>query len=196
MLHLQLTTDKTWAALAQSNLDQILVDHAWCEQKAASTGISLIVNYAHLPELVDAMTALVEEEWGHFRRVIAELKAQGIPLGKPRNDIYAKQLLALERRGSAHQLLDRLLTCAIIEARSYERFKTLSEQLQNPNLREFYRELMESEAGHYTVFTNLARAYYGPDTTRQRLDELMAEEARIITALNAVTLAAANALVH
>ncbi|MGB3616862.1 MAG: tRNA-(ms[2]io[6]A)-hydroxylase [Catalinimonas sp.] len=184
MLGLKLPTDPRWADVASKQLADILVDHAYCEQKAASAGISMIVQYPELEKLVDVMTDLVAEEWGHFERVMAELRKRDLPFGRPRRDEYAVALRQLIRRGNREwQLMDNLLVNALIEARSCERFKLLSEQLADAGLRKFYYELMVSEAGHYVTFVDLANEYCARDAVRARLQELLAAEAGIIEGL-------------
>ncbi len=185
MLGLQLPTDPRWVDIAQKNIEDILVDHAYCEQKAASSGISLIVSYPEKTQLVDVLTEVVAEEWGHFERVLAELRRRNYPLGPPRRDEYVVQLQQLERKGGSREdrLVEKLLLNAIIEARSCERFRLLSEQIADAGLRKFYYELMVSEANHYTVFVDLARTYGRPEAVKVRLKEMLAAEAAIIGGL-------------
>ena len=185
MLHLKLPTETQWADLAVRNLDDILVDHLYCEQKAANNAISMIMLYPSYTELVDTLADVVEEEWGHYRRVLAEIRKRNIPLGPQRVDEYAVRLLKFQRKGmgAGKQLLDKLLVCAIIEARSCERFKTLSQTVPDPSLARFYHELMVSEAGHYTVFTDLARVYFPPVEVSDRLQDLVEMERVIIATL-------------
>ena len=161
ILGLQLPTDPRWVNLASISLEAILTDHAYCEQKAALTCISYIQRYSDRKELVEALAPIVTEEWGHFRAVLAELNKRGLSLGKQRKDEYVNQLLIFQRKGGhiEDRLLDQLLTMALIEARSCERFKRLSEGLEDAYLRKFYRKFMESEAGHYTLFITLAELY-------------------------------------
>jgi len=185
MLHLQLPTETQWADTALRNLGDILVDHLYCEQKAASNAISMIVRYPQHTQLVDTLTEIVAEEWDHYRRVLAEIRKRNIPVGPQRVDEYAVRLLKFERKGQGmdKQLLDKLLVCAIIEARSCERFKMLSENVDDPELKAFYYELMASEAGHYTVFTDLARVYFPPMEVSDRLQDLVALEKEIVATL-------------
>jgi tRNA-(ms[2]io[6]A)-hydroxylase len=185
MLKLKLPTDPRWANIAEKNIEDILVDHAYCEQKAATSGISLIVQFPEREKLVDVLTDLVAEEWGHFERVLAELKKRGLKLGPKRQDKYVVELNKLERKGGAieRQLMDKLLINALIEARSCERFKLLSEQLQDEGLKKFYYELMISEAGHYATFVDLAKEYMPAEVVNQRFDEMLAAEAEIIANL-------------
>jgi len=158
MLGLKLPTDPRWANIAEKSIGEILIDHAFCEQKAASTCISLIVQYADRPELVQALSPIVAEEWGHFRKVLKEMDARCIKLDKKRRDDYVHGLLAFQRKGVGEEraLLEKLLTCALIEARSCERFRLLSLECSEPALRSFYHEFMVSEAGHYRLFMDLA----------------------------------------
>jgi tRNA-(ms[2]io[6]A)-hydroxylase len=161
MLRLHLPTDPRWADIAHQNLHEILTDHAFCEQKAASNAITLIVRYPEFDDMVKQMSALAMEEMEHFQRVHALILERGWSLGRERKDDYVNQLLQFVRKdGSRIQsLIERLLLGAMIEARSCERFKVLSENVPDEKLAAFYRELMESEAGHYTLFITLARQY-------------------------------------
>lgn len=161
MLRLKLATDPRWAELVASNIQEVLTDHAYCEQKAASSAISMIIKYPELTDLVKEMTDLVREEMDHFRRVHEIIIQRGFTLGKERKDHYVNQLAQFVRKDghNPHLLVDRLLFSAMIEARSCERFRVLSENIQDTELAEFYRELMISEAGHYTLFISLARKY-------------------------------------
>lgn len=161
MLGLKLETDPRWANIAESNLSEILTDHAYCEQKAASNAISIIVSYPYHSELVEEMLKLAQEELQHFEMVHQKIKARGFELGFERKDHYVNELYKFMRKGYSKKivLIDRLLFAAMIEARSCERFKILSEQLKDPDLSQFYRELMISEAGHYTTFIGFARKY-------------------------------------
>lgn len=161
MLGLKLETDPRWANIAESNLSEILTDHAYCEQKAASNAISIIVGYPYHSELVEEMLKLAQEELQHFEMVHQKIKARGFELGFERKDHYVNELYKFMRKGYSKKivLIDRLLFAAMIEARSCERFKILSEQLKDPDLSNFYRELMISEAGHYTTFIGFARKY-------------------------------------
>ncbi len=182
MLRLQLPTDPRWVNLASLSLEAILTDHAYCEQKAASTCISLIQNYPDRHELVEKLAPIVTEEWGHFRMVLAELNKRNLRLGKQRKDEYVNQLRSLIRTGDRveRQLMDKLLVSALIEARSCERFRLLSEELPQPELRRFYRHFMESEAGHYTVFMKLAKLYMAAETVNARWREMLDVEKEIL----------------
>ena len=161
MLGLKLATDPRWALRVQQDLAFILTDHAYCEQKAASNAISLILAYPQLPDLVSAMAEIAQEEMDHFARVHKLLCARGYTLGPDRKDPYVNELLSFVRKGHSKtiQLTDRLCFAAMIEARSCERFRILSEHLPDAELSAFYRELMASEAGHYATFIRLARQY-------------------------------------
>lgn len=186
ILGLQLPTDPRWVDLAQISLEAILTDHAYCEQKAALTCISYIQRYSERKELVESLSPIVTEEWGHFRAVLAELNKRGLSLGKQRKDEYVNQLLIFQRKGGhiEDRLLDQLLTMALIEARSCERFKRLSEGLEDPYLRKFYRKFMESEAGHYTLFITLAELYIPKIKVRARWREWLAHEMEIMKHLS------------
>lgn len=185
ILKLKLNTDPRWVDIASKNIEDILVDHAWCEQKAASTGISMIIHYPEKARLVEELTDLVAEEWGHFERVLQELRKRGFALGRPRKDEYVVQLLAHVRKGGARerQLMDQLLVSALIEARSCERFKLLWKSIPDPELSKFYYELMVSEAGHFVSYVELAKEYCDPITVNERLQELLKIEGEIVTNL-------------
>jgi tRNA-(ms[2]io[6]A)-hydroxylase len=185
ILGLQLPTDPRWVDLAAISLEDILTDHAWCEQKAATSCISLISRYPGLQRLVEDLSPIVTEEWGHFRLVLAELQKRALQLGPQRKDHYVNKLMEFQRKGGTDEerLLDRLLIFALIEARSCERFKRLSEGLDDPYLRQFYRRFMESEAGHYHLFIELAETYADKDTVRNRWTQWLDYEAQVITSL-------------
>jgi len=182
ILGLQLPTDPRWVNLAEISLAEILTDHAYCEQKAANTCISLIQRYSDKEELVTQLAPIVTEEWGHFRLVLAELHKRNLKLGKQRKDEYVNALLLFQRKGGHinDRFLDQLLTMALIEARSCERFKRLSEGLQDPYMQKFYRRFMESEAGHYTLFIELAETYTDKETVRRRWADWLDYEAGVI----------------
>lgn len=186
VLGLELPTDPRWADLASISLQAILTDHAYCEQKAATTCISLIVQYPEKTKLVDELTPVVTEEWGHFRAVLNEMRKRGIELGRQRKDEYVNQLLKHIRKGGdgTAQFMDRLLTAALIEARSCERFKLLHKNLEDSQLQKFYYDLMVSEAGHYRLFINLAKTYLDEEAVEERWRELLEEEAKIINNLD------------
>jgi tRNA-(ms[2]io[6]A)-hydroxylase len=185
ILKLKLNTDPRWVNIAEKNIEDILVDHAWCEQKAASTGISMIIHYPEKTRLVDELTDLVAEEWSHFERVLLELRKRGFTLGRPRKDEYVVQLLAHVRKGGARerQLMDQLLVSALIEARSCERFKLLWQNIADQELSKFYYELMVSEAAHFVSYVDLAKEYCDPKTVDERLQELLVIEGEIVTNL-------------
>jgi len=182
ILGLQLPTDPRWVDLAGISLEEILTDHAYCEQKAALTCISLIQKYSDREKLVRELAPVVTEEWGHFRLVLAELQKRNLKLGRQRKDIYVNKLLAFQRKGGQPEdrFLDLLLTMALIEARSCERFKRLSEGLNDAYMRNFYRRFMESEAGHYTLFIELADTYIDKEKVRRRWHEWLQYEAGVM----------------
>jgi len=185
ILGLQLPTDPRWVNLAEISLEAVLTDHAYCEQKAATTCISLIQRYSDRVELVEELAPIVTEEWGHFRLVLAELKKRGLKLGKQRKDLYVNALLEFQVKGGSVEdtLLDRLLTMALIEARSCERFKRLSEGLEDPYMQNFYRRFMESEAGHYKLFIELAETYIDKEKVRKRWKEWLDFEAGLMESM-------------
>jgi tRNA-(ms[2]io[6]A)-hydroxylase len=182
ILGLQLPSDPRWVDLAGKSLEEILTDHAYCEQKAATTCISLIQRYSEKQELVRALAPIVTEEWGHFRLVIAELEKRNLKLGRQRKDIYVNALLEFQRKGGSpeERFLDQLLTMALIEARICERFKRLSEGMDDEYMRKFYRRFMESEAGHYTLFIELAEHYIDKERVRKRWKEWLDYEAKVM----------------
>lgn len=181
-LGLELPTDPRWVNIAEKNIHEILVDHAYCEQKAASSCISLIVQYPEKEKLVEMLAPVVAEEWNHFERVLAELKKRGYQLGTQRKDEYVAALQNLVRKGGSRneQLMEKLLINALIEARSCERFKLLWKHISDRELSEFYYELMVSEAGHYKNFLQLAKEYMPPETVEARWRKLLEEEAEIM----------------
>ena len=185
ILKLKLNTDPRWVNIAAKNIEDILVDHAWCEQKAASTGISMIIHYPEKTHLVDELTDLVAEEWSHFERVLQELRKRGFALGRPRKDEYVVRLLTHVRKGGPRerQLLDQLLVSALIEARSCERFKLLWQHIADPELSKFYYELMVSEAGHFVSYVDLAKEYCDAKEVEIRLQELLKIEGEIVVSL-------------
>jgi tRNA 2-(methylsulfanyl)-N6-isopentenyladenosine37 hydroxylase len=182
ILGLHLPSDPRWVNLAAISLEEILTDHAFCEQKAATSCISLIQRYPEKDRLVQELAPIVTEEWGHFRQVLAEMKKRGFSLGRQRKDMYVNELMArLNKSGSPSEvLLDKLLIFALIEARSAERFRLLSEGLEDAYLREFYRKFMISEAGHYRLFIDLANEYIPEDKVRKRWQEWLEMEAKIM----------------
>ena len=185
MLGLKLPTDPRWVNIVEKNIDEILTDHAFCEQKAASTAISLIVNFPEYPELVTEMVALAREEMGHFKMVHDRILARGKTLGRYRKDEYVVELMKFFPKGGSRKdlLIHRLLYAALIEARSCERFRLLSEELQDRDLAEFYRKLMVSEAGHYTLFLNFARKFGDRAEVDRKWQELLTYEAGIMKGL-------------
>ena len=186
ILGLQLPTDPRWVDLAEKSLEEILTDHAYCEQKAATTCISLIQRYSSRAKLVAELSPIVTEEWGHFRLVLAELEKRKLTLGKQRKDEYVNALIDFQQKGgdSEGRMLDQLLTMALIEARSCERFKRLSEGLQDPYMQKFYRRFMESEAGHYTLFIELAETYIDKEKVRARWKEWLVYEASVMLSID------------
>lgn len=186
MLGLKLPTDPRWVNIAEKNIDDILIDHAYCEQKAASTAISLIVSFPEYEELVTKMTDLVQEEMSHFKMVHDLIKSRGIEMGRDRKDLYVIELLKFFKKGGSRtdQMVHRLLYAALIEARSCERFRLLSENLNDNSLRKFYRKLMISEANHYTMFLKLARKYGNEDEVNDKWARLLEYEAEIMQNLS------------
>ena len=182
ILGLQLSTDPRWINLAEMQLEEILTDHAYCEQKAATYCITLIQRYSDKIKLIKELSPIVTEEWGHFRLVLAELHKRNLQLGKQRKDIYVNKLIEFQHKGGSpdDRLLDHLLTMALIEARSCERFKRLSEGLTDEYMRNFYRRFMESEAGHYTLFIELADTYLPKERVRKRWKEWLAYEKQVM----------------
>jgi tRNA 2-(methylsulfanyl)-N6-isopentenyladenosine37 hydroxylase len=182
ILGLQLPTDPRWVNLAGISLEAILTDHAYCEQKAATTCISLIQRYSDKVKVVEDLAPIVTEEWGHFRLVLNELKKRGLTLGVQRRDEYVNKLLLFQKKGGHidDRFLDQMLTMALVEARSCERFKRLSEGLNDEYMRNFYRRFMESEAGHYTLFLELAETYIDKEKVRNRWKEWLAYEAEVM----------------
>jgi tRNA-(ms[2]io[6]A)-hydroxylase len=181
-LGLELPTDPRWVNIAEKNIEDILVDHAYCEQKAASSCMSLIINFPEMDEMVKVMTPVVAEEWSHFERVLEQLDKRGYKLGFQRKDEYVSQLMKLEIKGGSRkfQLMEKLLINALIEARSCERFKLLHLHIQDEELKKFYYELMVSEAGHYKNFLKLAEVYQPKEQVRKRWAELLEAEAKIM----------------
>jgi tRNA-(ms[2]io[6]A)-hydroxylase len=182
ILGLQLPTDPRWVNLAEMQLEDILTDHAYCEQKAATTCITLITKNSEKALLVDELSPIVTEEWGHFRAVLAELKKRNLQLGRQRKDVYVNKLLEFQKKDGSpdDRFLDQMLIMALIEARSCERFKRLSENLDDEYMRNFYRRFMESEAGHYTLFITLAEHYLDKKIVRKRWAEWLSYEKEIM----------------
>ncbi len=182
MLGLRLPTDPRWAQLVEQDIREVLIDHAWCEQKAASNAISIVVRYPEFTDMAESLIALAKEELDHFNQVIQRLKERGWTLAPERKDHYVNRLLEFVRKDGdrTERLVDRLLFSAMIEARSCERFKLLSERVQDEQLRTFYRDLMISEAGHYTTFIGFARSHAPGVDVDQRWKEFLAFEAALV----------------
>ena len=183
MLGLKLATDPRWVNIVEKNIEEILTDHAWCEQKVVSNSISLVISYPEYTEMVDEMLTIAKEELEHFDLVHQKIKQRGLVLGKERRDEYVNDLYQFMRKGYKREiaLVDRLLFSALIEARSCERFKILSEQISDEDLKAFYRELMVSEATHYTTFLSFARKYAGKEDVDKRWQEWLDYEANVIS---------------
>jgi tRNA 2-(methylsulfanyl)-N6-isopentenyladenosine37 hydroxylase len=183
MLGLKLPTDPRWVNIVEQNIEEILTDHAFCEQKAVSNAIFLIVQFPECSDIVQEMAILAQEELSHFKMVHDIILKRGLVLGRERKDPYVNDLLKFVRSGHRRQvfLVDRLLFSALIEARSCERFRVLSENIADKELSAFYRELMISEAGHYTLFINFARKYAQGEDVEKRWKEFLEYEAEIIT---------------
>ncbi|MBT8231229.1 MAG: tRNA-(ms[2]io[6]A)-hydroxylase [Bacteroidia bacterium] len=186
MLGLKLPTDPRWVNLAEMRLEDILTDHAYCEQKAATSCISLIQGFPDKARLVKELAPIVTEEWGHFRLVLRELEKRDLKLGFQRKDEYVNALLKFQQKGGSREnsLLERLLTFALIEARSCERFRLLSLHINEEPLKEFYHGFMVSEAGHYRLFIDLAKHYAGEDIAKARWQEYLNHEAKIMQDLS------------
>ena len=187
VLGLQLPTDPRWAGLAEESIEEILIDHAYCEQKAASSCISLIVTYPELTDLVDTLMPIVKEEWAHFEQVVSQLRKRGLSLGKARKDEYVNSLKDIFKKGGSRedQLIEKLLMNALIEARSCERFRQLHKNFSEEGLKRFYYKLMVSEAGHYKTFIELAEKYKDTEYVRNRWKEILVAEAEIVKNLPA-----------
>ena len=186
MLGLELPTDPRWAKIAETNLEEILIDHAYCEQKAASTAISLIVSFPEYSDMVSQMSELAQEEMSHFKMVHDLMQERGIQLGKERKDEYVGKIIKFFPKGGSRstQLVHRLLVAGLIEARSCERFRLLSENLTDKRIANFYRKLMISEANHYTLFLKLARQYGDRTEVDQKWKSLLAYEAEVMKDLS------------
>jgi len=185
VLGLYLPTDPRWVDIAEKNIEDILVDHAYCEQKAASSCISLIVSYPDKEAVVKTLTPVVAEEWEHFARVLEQLYKRGYALGSQRKDEYVIALNKQVKKGGSReqQLVERLLVNALIEARSCERFKLLWKHIDDTELKDFYYELMVSEAGHYKNFIQLAKLYMEEKLVMKRWQELLTYEATVMQGL-------------
>src|SRR5690554_1246461 len=186
MLGLKLPTDPRWVNIVEKNIEDILTDHAWCEQKAASTAVSLIVSFPEYTELVQEMISLIKEETSHFKMVHDKILERGWVLGRDRKDEYVMQIIQYFPKGGSRttQLVHRLLYAALIEARSCERFRLLSEELEDKELAEFYRKLMVSEANHYTMFLGFARQYGDRKEVDEKWQQLLEFEAGIMKDLS------------
>ena len=186
VLGLELPTDPRWVNIAEMNIREILIDHAYCEQKAASSCISLIILFPDREKLVDMVTPVVAEEWSHFEAVMKQLKKRGWTLGSARKDEYVEKIAAFQKKGGSReeQLVEKLLLNALIEARSCERFRLLSKYIQDEELKQFYHELMISEAGHYKNFLSLAKEYTSKEYVLNRWREWLEAEAEIIKSLS------------
>jgi len=182
VLGLEVPTDPRWINIAEKNIEDILVDHAYCEQKAASSCISLIISYPEKKNLVEALTPVVAEEWSHFERVLEQLKKRGYQLGFQRKDEYVEQIQKIVKKGGNRnqQLVEKLLMNALIEARSCERFRLLWKEIGDAELSKFYYELMVSEAGHYRNFLSLAKEFMDEAEVERRWREILSEEAEIV----------------
>ncbi len=186
MLGLKLPTDPRWVNMAEMSLEEILTDHAYCEQKAATSCISLIQGYPEKERMVRELAPIVTEEWGHFRQVLREMDRRGLRLGHQRKDEYVNKLLSFQQKGGGkdNSLLEKLLTFALIEARSCERFRLLSLHISEDSLKEFYHSFMVSEAGHYRLFIDLAKEYFDEDRVKIRWQEYLTYEAGIMEDLS------------
>ena len=182
MLHLKLETDPRWVNIVESNIEEILTDHAWCEQKAATNAITIITLNSEHVDLVTDLLALAKEELEHFQMVHDIIKKRGYKLGRERKDSYVNELYKFMNKGGNREqcMVDRLLFSAMIEARSCERFKLLSKEIKDSELSKFYHELMISEAGHYTTFISFARKYGKNVDVEKRCNELVQFESEII----------------
>lgn len=185
MLGLKLPTDPRWVKIAEKDLEEILTDHAYCEQKATTSCISLIQQYPERKEMVEALAPIVTEEWGHFRLVLQELEKRGLQLGNQRKDEYVNALLKFQKKDGSRddRLVEKLLVCALIEARSCERFRLLSLHINDEELKSFYHKFMVSEAGHYRLFIDLAKQYGDPERVKNRWQEYLDFEAGVMEEL-------------
>ena len=184
-LGLELPTDPRWVNMAEMDLQEILTDHAYCEQKATTSCITLIQAFPDKKELVKEVSPIVTEEWGHFRLVLQELEKRGLELGKQRKDLYVNGLMEFKKKGGSRKqnLVERLLVFALIEARSCERFRLLSLHIAEDELKEFYRKFMVSEAGHYKLFLRLAKLYGGEKEVEARWQEYLSYERELMKTL-------------
>jgi len=184
-LGLNLPTDPRWVNLAEMDLQEILTDHAYCEQKATTSCITLIQQYPERKELVDELTPVAAEEWSHFTLVLQEMRKRGLELGNQRRDEYVNQLISFQKKGGSMtmRLVEKLLTFALIEARSCERFRLLSLHISDEKLKEFFKGFMISEAGHYKMFLRLAKLYGGEKEAENRWQEYLSYEAEMVKTL-------------
>lgn len=184
-LGLNLPTDPRWVNLAEMELEYILTDHAYCEQKATTSCISLIQQYPERTELVEELVPVAAEEWSHFTLVLSEMKKRGLQLGKQRKDEYVNKLRTFQLGGGSQtqRLVEKLLSFALIEARSCERFRLLSLHISDDELKEFYKGFMISEAGHYKLFLHLAKVYGGVEYAEKRWQEYLDFEAEMLPTL-------------
>ncbi|WP_027376945.1 tRNA-(ms[2]io[6]A)-hydroxylase [Kaistella palustris] len=181
MFKLKLLTDPRWANIAEGNLEEILTDHAWCEQKATTNAITLITMLPEYPGIITELLNIAREELDHFQQVHEIIKKRGYEFGRERKDDYVGQLFKFIVQGSREDyIVDRLLFAAMIEARSCERFKVLTENIKDEELKTFYKELMISEANHYTAFIGFARKLGDPEKVNQRWEEWLTYESEII----------------
>lgn len=182
MLGLKLPTDPRWVNMAEMDLEEILTDHAYCEQKAATACISIIQAYPDKTEMIHKLAPIVTEEWGHFRMVMTEMSKRGLKLGRQRKDEYVNELMKFQKKDGSREdrLLDKLLVCGLIEARSCERFRLLSINISDDKLKDFYHKFMVSEAGHYVLFLDLARHYFGEEKVSKRWEAFLEKEAEIM----------------
>jgi tRNA-(ms[2]io[6]A)-hydroxylase len=180
MLSLQSASAARWLAQVDAGLDEVLIDHAHCEKKAAGVAMNLLFSYVDHTDLARAMTEIVEEELEHFRMVLDLLERRGIRFRKLSPSAYGPRLHELVRKEEPGRAVDRLLVAGLIEARSCERFALLGEHVDDADLRDFYRGLFESEARHHSTYVRLAAGFAPEQTVRERLHELAAAEAAII----------------
>ena len=185
VLGLELPTDPRWVGIAEMNIREILIDHAYCEQKAASSVISLIIQFPDRPQLVETLSPVVTEEWTHFQMVLKKLTQRGWTLGKPRRDEYVEKITSIQKKGGSRDqfLVEKLLLNALIEARSCERFRLLWKEIADEDLKSFYHDLMVSEAGHYKNFLTLAKSFMPVDYVQARWKEWLEAEAEIMRTL-------------
>lgn len=182
MFKLKLPTDPRWANIAEGNLQEILTDHAWCEQKAATNAIGLITMLPERPDIISELLLIAQEELVHFGQVLEIIKKRGYTFGRTRKDDYVNELVNFIQKGGHRDTLivDKMLFAAMIEARSCERFKVLTENIKDEELKTFYRDLMISEANHYTTFIGFARELGDPDQVNARWEEWLEYEAKVI----------------